>query len=312
MKNFAALLILFGVAYWIALKSLSFVGLGSGSLATDETRPTPTSLIDSRGGGRQNHTRGDVEHAIADADPSKPFQCNADIAAQAMRLAPHEARVLAAAHYLPEDGTHYSMLDREMLDALVAQGDTAAMVALAKLDSYAAQGFGENANWPARQQLSSASPPFSLSSEEQENRWKRALEGYYRAALSGRTMALIAYGRTLAAMNKTAVDLGWIGQAEFDALSDVERRALSPNMLYLELARRLAPEAFNWAMQPMVPQFPDDLFDDRHQGILDQEALAFFARLEASGQDVPESILGSFPVYSELIDRSCTSSYPYW
>jgi hypothetical protein len=233
--------------------------------------------------------------------------CDEHLVELAAQIAPHEARILTAAHYLPEQATDYSMASRATIDALVAQGDTAAMLALAELEAYAARGFGEEANWPARLQMTSADPPFKLSPDEQSKRWGSALRWYYAAALNGRAMALIVYGRTLSEMGMSPVDVGWISEADFETLSDNEKRALSPSMVYIGLARQLAPEAYNWAMQPSVPIFPESQLSDLHERILDSLADDFFDALGAGGHSVPESIVASFPVYSELMGRSCTS-----
>jgi hypothetical protein len=109
-------------------------------------------------------------------------------------------------------------------------------------------------------------------------------------------------------MGISPVDVGWINEADFETLSDNEKRALSPSMIYVGLARRLAPEAYNWAMQPSVPIFPESQPTDLYERILDGLADDFFDALVAGGHSVPESIVASFPVYSELMGRSCTTA----
>jgi hypothetical protein len=83
-------------------------------------------------------------------------------------------------------------------------------------------------------------------------------------------------------------------------------------MVYIELARQLAPEAYNRAMQPSVPVFPESQTSVLHERILDSLADDFFDSLEAGGHSVPKSIVGSFPVYAEIMDRSCTTVVGYW
>ena len=169
-----------------------------------------------------------------------------------------ELRILSSAGYSSEALEPYSVLDRMTVGEMARQGDTLAMLALAELEVYAARGFGDEANWTARQQYEQRQPDEVYSPvDQQSEKWQAALDWYYRAALEGRVMALIQYGRVLTESETTPVELGWILAADYEVMSDLEQRALMPAAIYQEAAKRLAPESYDWEMRSVDAIVPE-------------------------------------------------------
>ncbi len=219
-----------------------------------------------------------------------------------------QMRIFEAASYLPAQLQSYSLLDRVTVTDLAHQGDTIAMLALAELEVYAARGFGEEANWTARQSMGSDRPTHKLSTEDQRNKWRSALRWYYRAALEGRVMALVRYGRTLSESSVSPVELGWIEEAGYYRLTESERRSLEPDSIYQEVAKRLAPESYDWAMRSIDSIVPAPEFTEAHELVIASTVEQFFHDLDAGAYPTPEAIVATFPSYSSELRPGCTAA----
>ena len=221
-----------------------------------------------------------------------------------------ELRILSSAGYSTEALEPYSVLDRMTVAEMARQGDTLAMLALAELEVYAARGFGDEANWTARQNMSSGSPTKLLAENQQAEKWQAALDWYYRAALEGRVLALIQYGRILTESEATPVELGWILAADYEVMSDLEERALTPAAIYQEAAKRLAPESYDREMRSVDAIVPEHDFSDTHELVIDSVIEQFFRDLDGAGLSTPEAVVSDFPVYSSNLASSCFTGGP--
>ncbi len=292
-KTFLALIMSKFTVFWVVL------GLVAGSyLWPDDSRiPEPDS---------QQPVRRET-HAIRVPAPITANALTRELTApgECAPLPEAELQVLSGAGYSPEALESYSVLNRATVTELAHQGDTLAMLALAELEVYSARGFGDEANWTARHQMSSDRPIEVLSKNEQRERWNEALHWYYRAALEGRVLALIQYGRTLSETAVTPAELGWLPEADYHPLTDAEKQAMAPSLIYSEVAKRLAPESYDWAMRPVDSITPEHEFTDAHEFIIASTVERFFKDLDAGGYATPEALTTNFPVYSMSTGAQC-------
>ena len=202
----------------------------------------------------------------------------------------------------------YRGLTESELLSLATQHDSAAMVVLGAMSIMRAR------DWPVDKAV-----PF-LTSEDTDLRfyaYKRPLlpefvahtadarEWFYKAALHGRVLALYRVGDALSLEIGGAVELGWIGQEEYEDLSSFEKTALYPANVYNVLAYELAPELKSGPIGDIVNELVPR--SERQIAIVGELAEQFNRDLESAGLEriiVPKS---AAPPVDELMGLLCES-----
>ena len=139
----------------------------------------------------------------------------------------------------------YRGLSESQLLAAIDQQDSAAMTVLGATYEVRARDLPDSKAVPflnhEEQDLMSYRYSLPLSEAQVENR-EQAAYWYYQAALHGRLMALTHVGDQLDVLQQSPVDLGWIGQSEYDSLSRAQKSTFNAATVYTTAIYTIAPE----------------------------------------------------------------------
>ena len=244
---------------------------------------------------------------IEDSDTYQESSCEEVDRDELAYLAPEEFAVFESAHYFGADVRNYIGVDQATVEANVEQGDTAAMVVLARMYVVAARSDGDvNARLTDYERSLNQLIDTSNAQDEESILLSKASELYWDAAIHGRVLALLSYGLTLETQGKDAVDLGWIAQEEFDQLTELEKKELTPSSAYISLLERLAPEALDWATREKIPatEVSESGVLNDTVDVLEQE---YYDSIFRMNLELPEAITSEFPVYLELTEIDCSA-----
>lgn len=127
---------------------------------------------------------------------------------------------------------------------------------------------------------------------------------FYQAALHGRLFALRNYGEVVSAQFGGPVGLGWISQADYDALDSREKNAIIPPNLYQSLVSKIAPELLDGALGQFVEMTTTA---DVQNPILDKLHDEFTSDLADAGLSPISVPAAVSPPVEELYELLCTS-----
>jgi hypothetical protein len=140
--------------------------------------------------------------------------------------------------------TAYENLGEDSLQSFANQGDSAAMVVLGAMQVMRAYKIDDSRaiDWLSGKNLID---DVNIGTDELSGTASLALNEaaywFYEAASHGRVMALQQYGQVKGRLFGGPVGLGWVSQAEYDALTLGEKNSLIPNNLYGQVAYDVVP-----------------------------------------------------------------------
>ena len=203
----------------------------------------------------------------------------------------------------------YRGLSLAELQELANQQDSAAMVAMAGHFVVTAFGYsGDRAidylqfTDPELVELTRFKRDFP---EEQLQSLRQAQHWFYEAALHGRYMALVNYGRMLHITVGTPVDLGWIGQSDYDALPPARRSTLWASNTYYEVIRQLIPGWQDEVVLGLMLSIPPST--ERQREIAQPLVAVFEADRKERGIPAPTTRQDSALKLEELMALLCDS-----
>ncbi len=189
------------------------------NVETGEMRPSPiiTDSVDDSSGKSNTAPSG--------------RKCIENPELQAANKVPEEAAIAQSAKATGPDIAVYLEVPRKTVEDYAAQGDSAAMVVLARMEAMASVGTdgsdAQLAKYSRRENARSISLD-GIDSDQARQHLLASSRWAYEAALHGRIQALQLYGKSISVAGRNAVDLGWISHARYEGLSEAERDELDP------------------------------------------------------------------------------------
>lgn len=199
-------------------------------------------------------------------------------------------------------------LDRGAVRSMAIQGDSAAMLLLARMHMAAARGAPDEQAL-ARSTLErtvntnrTALP--EVSADERDEQRAQARYWLEQAALHGRVLALRELGRLEQRNGETVISKGWITQEAFDALDAKSRRSLVISNVYIAMVDLLIPELFTGLAADGLGRLPDA---DVAQPLAIAAADQFMNALTDAGKRLPEiAATDSAEALAELEKTLCS------
>ncbi len=200
----------------------------------------------------------------------------------------------------------YRGLPEQQVAIFAEQGDSAAMVVLGAMHVMRARGRSDS---DAVAYLASDDPELQRYvlerplSEASVGHYMQASEWFYRAALHGRLLALTHFGDQLGTLGLGPVQLGWIDEAAYEALSPYERSALLPTNVYSAAAFAIAPGLREGPLHEMVSEIRPG--SERQSALVAEVAADYERDRERQGLPAPAVQSAQAPSLDELNELLC-------
>lgn len=222
-------------------------------------------------------------------------------------LPEHELELVLSVAPMGPDFENYRHLDPASVEAIAAQGDSAAMTLVglmtmgevygADADDVFALIVGDDTS---EEIFNSLTTP--ATEPEVVVRYEQASDWFYDAALHGRLGSLVLKGFVDTQLQRTAVDLGWISADAYEQLDSSGRSALQPAVVYLGAVLQLAPGLAVGAFKNPPPVLIEN---DAMVNAVHEIMRQYHQDLANRGLPRPAILDAELPVFSELADSMC-------
>ena len=243
-----AVVIAVATVLWLTMKDQLADGIEptteSGAIMAGNARHGPAGTEAPAGARLTDHTGHSPEPPTAD-QAAQTAMCDKELMAAIGALNRYDQERFSSISIRPSGMEPYRGLGVGQLEQLAAQGDAMAMVVLAIAELVSATGMRDVDTVglirgdidPETQGID----PGALL-DDKPDLTRTAADWLYEAAIHGRLEAFREMGGPLSASRLTPVDLGWLTQDAYDALTDEERRLVRVDKVYESAYYLLDPE----------------------------------------------------------------------
>lgn len=218
-----------------------------------------------------------------------------------------ELELLYSVAPMGPDFENYRHLDQASVEAIAAQGDSAAMTLAGLMVMGDVYGVGPDAVFAmivgddaSENMFDSLTTP--ATDPQVQARYEQASKWFYEAALHGRLGSLVLKGFVDTQMQRTAVDMGWVTADAFEELDAAGRTSLQPVIVYLGSVLQLAPGLAVGAFAEPPAVFVEN---DALINVVHEVMRRYHQDLTNRGLPRPAILDADLPAFSEVAENMC-------